>query len=147
MDRKQRQAAAERMTRAATLKMAFFGAAFLVWQILFFTILPDQSPSLRKVDIVRTVAFLAWSLALLLLFATGGTMFRARQIREFVNDERTQALRATSYRIGFWAMIAACFAAYAASMMIELRGLIVAHLLLSTGIIAVLGSQLILERR
>jgi hypothetical protein len=147
MDRREMEAAAERIQRGALRKMALFGAAFLIWQILYFTIFPDPDQGVRTVDIVRTAALLVWSLALLLLFATGGGAFRGRQLRRFLDDERARALRATAYRNGFWTMVAICILAYVATMLTTIRAADLAHICLSAGILSVLLSQVVLERR
>lgn len=147
MDKRESQAAAERIGRSTITKMAVFAAAFLVWQILYFTVFPDPGDTLRRVDIVRTAAFLAWSVALLRLFATGGGVFRPRDVRRFLDDERTQAMRAAAYRVGFWVMIGICFLAYIGTMLTPLRAVDLAHVCLSAGVLSVLVSFLVLERR
>ena len=91
-------------------------------------------------------AFLVWVVALLALFATGGAMFRHRRLRPFIDDERAVALRAVSYRAGFWAMIGLCMIGYVATLWLEIRAVDVAHLILSGGVLAVLSTQLVLER-
>lgn len=147
MDKKESQATAERIGRRAVTKMTVFAVAFLVWQILYFAVFPDPGNTLRRVDIVRTVAFLVWSLALLRLFATGGAEFRPRDVRQYLDDERTRALRAAAYRVGFWTMIAICFAAYFATILTSLRAVDLAHVCLSAGVLSVLVSFVVLERR
>lgn len=146
MDDIESEAAAERIQRRALRKMAAFGAIFLVWQILYFSVFPDPGESLRKVDIVRTLAFLVWALALLVLFATGGGAFGPRGVRRFLDDERARALRSIGYRNGFWAMIAICFAAYVATMLTPVRAVDLAHICLSAGVLAVLVTQVRLDR-
>ena len=147
MDRRRSQAAAERIQRSALRKMTVFAIAFLVWQISYFGFFRDTGDSVRAVDIVRTAGFLAWSLALLVLFATGGGALSPRHVRQFLDDELARARRAASYRNGFWTMIATCFLAYVATMVVELRAVDLAHLTLSSGVLSVLVSQVVLDRR
>lgn len=145
-EREQIEAKAARVQRGAIRKMAVFAALFLAWQISYFLFFPDPHSTVRAVDLVRTIAFLAWVLVLLALFATGGAMFQRRKLRPFLDDERAVAIRATAYRSGFWAMIALCVIGYAATLIIDLRAADVVHLVLSGGVLAVLVTQVILDR-
>ena len=126
--------------------MAVSAALFLTWQVLYFAVAPDRDATVRNVDLVRSAGLLAWAGALLALFASGGTLIRRARIRDFLDDERTLALRAASYRTAFWVVIAICFAGYAAGMFTQLRAVDLAHVALSAGVLALLGSYLYADR-
>jgi uncharacterized membrane protein len=145
-ERRDMEEAAERVRRGATKRMILFGALFVIWQAGYFILFPDTDERLRNVDIVRTVAFLAWTLALLALFASGGAILGRRRLRPFIDDERAQAVRSRSYRNGFWAMTAVAFLAYVATMIVSIRAADLAHLTLSAGVLAALISQIMLDR-
>ncbi len=137
---------AERVQRGALRRMLVFAIAFTVWQVSYFTIARPSGNAVRAVDIVRTAGFLVWAAALLLLFASGGAWLAPRKVRAILDDELAQARRAASYRHGFWVMICTCFAGYVASMTTHLTAIDMAHVCLSAGVLAVLVSQLLLER-
>jgi heme/copper-type cytochrome/quinol oxidase subunit 2 len=145
-ERQDTEAEAERIHRGAIPKMAVLALLFLVWQVSYFVMLQDRSDQVRTVDLVRTLAFLIWVIALLALFATGGAMFRFRRLRTFLDDERAVALRATCYRVGFWVMIALCILGYLATLWMRLRAVDAVHLVLSGGVLAVLATQVSVER-
>jgi hypothetical protein len=126
--------------------MVVFAILFLLWQISYFLFFPDLSDRVRTVDVVRTIGFLVWVIALLALFATGGAMFRRRKLRPFLDDERAVALRATSYRAGFWVMITLCIVGYMATLWLSIRAVDVVHLVLSGGVLTVLCTQVTVER-
>jgi len=139
-------AKAERVQRNALRKMALFALLFVLWQVSYFLLLPQPEGPLRSVDLVRTLAFLVWVVALLVLFATGGAMFRRRRLRPFLDDERALVLRATSYRVGFWVMIGLCIIGYIATLAFTIRAMDVVHVVLSGGVLAVLTTQVTLDR-
>jgi Flp pilus assembly pilin Flp len=145
-EREAAEADAERVRRHANWKMAIFSVLFLLWQISYFLLLPNRGEAVRSVDIVRTLGFLVWVIALLMFFATGGAMFKRRKLRRFLDDERAVAVRATSYRAGFWAMIALCIIGYVATLGSAIRAVDVVHLVLSGGVLAVLSTQVFIER-
>lgn len=137
---------AERVQRGALRKMALFGAAFMLWQISYFTLARPVGDTLRAVDIVRTAGFLVWSAALPMLFAKSGAAFLPRAVRAIVDDELAQARRAIGYRNGFWAMTLVNFAGYLSTMAFQLKAVDLAHIGLSAGVLTVLATQLWLER-
>jgi hypothetical protein len=139
-------AKAERVGRNAVRKMALFAILFVLWQASYFLLFPQPGGAVRTVDVVRTLAFLVWVVALLALFATGGAMFRRRALRRFLDDERAVALRAAAYRAGFWVMVGLCILGYVATLWLTVRAVDVVHLVLSGGVLAVLATQVMLER-
>ena len=146
MDRDETEAEADRVRRGGIRKMALFAVLFLLWQVSYLLVFPDQGDRVRTVDVVRILAFLVWVVALLALFVTGGAMFRYRRLRPFMDDERAVALRAKGYRAGFWVMIGLCILGYIATLWLTIRAVDVAHLVLSGGVFAVLVTQVMVER-
>lgn len=138
---------AERIQRAAIRKMTVFAIAFVIWQLSYFTIArPPAGETVRNVDIVRTIGFLGWSAALLLLFAKGGGALAPKPVRAIIDDELARAQRAIAYRNGFWAMTLVNFLGYILAMTTQLRPIDLAHIGLSAGVLTVLVSQVLLAR-
>ena len=140
------EAEADTIQRKGVRKMAAFTLLFVVWQIAYFILLRDRADHVRTVDVVRTVGFLFWVGALLGLFVTGGAMFKHRRLKPYLQDELSLALQATCYKFGFWAMVTLCIVGYVVTLWMPLRGIDVAHLVLSSGVLAVLGMRVALER-
>src|SRR5688572_18837769 len=106
------------------------GFMFVIWQLAYFVIFPP-APALRRVDIVSSLGFLAWAAALLLLVATGGGAFRAREVREILQDELARARRAVAYQNAFWAVMLVSLAGYVAAHFTQLPARLLAHVSLS----------------
>jgi hypothetical protein len=143
----QKEAEAERVERSGVRKMAVLAVLFAIWQVSYFILSTRPGENVRTVDVLRTLGFLLWVAALLTLFATGGAMFRRRRLQPFVDDERAVALRAVAYRSGFWVMICLCILGYLATLWLTLAAVDVAHVVLSAGVLTVLSTQVMLERR
>ncbi|HEX9933543.1 MAG TPA: hypothetical protein VGB08_11935 [Allosphingosinicella sp.] len=126
---------ADRIARRTQRILWASGLAFLVWQIGYFALYRDPPPTTRNVDKVRTIAFLAWCAALLLLVASGGGAFAGRKVRALLDDELARARRGEAYRNGFWAMILIAFAGYVAAHVTAIGALTLAHVGLSAGVI------------
>jgi len=146
-ERQQTEAEAEQVQRAAIRRMAVFAGIFMVWQACYFLVFSDPGEHVRAVDVVRTVGLLAWVIALLGLFVSGGAWRGRRRLRSFLNDERAMALRAESYRAGFWMMVVICMLGYIATLWFTIRAVDVAHLVLSGGVLALLLTRVLAERR
>jgi hypothetical protein len=127
--------AAERIERKTQRILWAAGLAFVVWQIAFFLLYLDGPPIGRSVDAVRSLAFLAWCAALLVLVATGGGAFASPAVKEVLDDELSRARRATAYRNGFWAMIVFAYGGYLLAHLTALGPLVVAHAVLSGGVV------------
>lgn len=145
-ERRERQAQAEKVQRMGHRQMVVFSILFALWQLTYFLLFPDLDEGVRAVDLVRTVGFLVWVVALLALFATGGAMFRRRRLRPFLDDERAVAIRAAAYRVGFWVMIGLCILGYIATLWLTIRSVDVVHLVISGGVLGVLTTQVVLDR-
>ncbi|HZG10320.1 MAG TPA: hypothetical protein VEZ70_15220 [Allosphingosinicella sp.] len=126
---------AERIERRTQRILWASGLAFLAWQIAYFVLYRDPPPMARNVDRIRSIAFLVWCAALLLLVASGGGAFSGRKVRALLDDELARARRAEAYRNGFWAMIAIAFLGYAAAHFTAVATLTLAHLGLSAGVV------------
>jgi len=140
--------AAERIQRKAQRILWASGLLFLLWQFAWFAFYAAQpQDSLRNVDKVRGLGFVAWSAALLFMLASGGGALAGRRVREILDDELAQARRATAYRFGFWAMILVAFAGYALAHLTDVPALLLAHLVLSAGVLAAVLTVAALGRR
>jgi cation transport ATPase len=70
----------------------------------------------RLVDQVKISAWFVWSIALLVVLATGGGFFKGREVRALMNDESTRAHRAEAFVWGFWAAMAGAILLYGLTM-------------------------------
>ena len=122
------------------------GFMFVIWQLAYFVVFPPP-PALRSVDIVSSLGFLAWAAALLMLVATGGGAFRAREVREILQDELARARRAVAYQNAFWAVMLVSLAGYVAAHFTELPARLLAHVSLSVGVVVAVATVSYLNRR
>lgn len=139
---------AERIQRRRTRVILAEGVLFIGMQVNFLaTSHADLGQPWRRVDMVRLPATLAWAAVLLLLVGTGGAWFRGRAVRALLDDESTVEHRRRALAAGFWAAMAATFAAYVLAMIQPLRLVEALHLILSAGIGVALVRFAMLERR
>jgi len=120
---------------------------FVIWQISYFVIFNEPAGSLRPVDAVASVGFVAWGGALLMLVATGGGAFRNRQVREILDDELAQAERGVAYQNAFWAVMVVSLGGYVAGHLTQVPGRTLAHVSLSAGVIVAATTIAWLSRR
>jgi hypothetical protein len=126
---------ADRIERRTQRVLWTSAVAFLVWQLCFIALYGGGIPTGRTVDAVRAFAFLGWCVALLLLIATGGGVFRNRAVRELLDDELVRARRAAAYRNGFWAMIIISLLGYGLAHLTSIGALTLAHAGMSAGVV------------
>jgi hypothetical protein len=127
------------------LKMS--GLMFLTWQISFFTIFNQHPDHLRTVDIVARAGYLAWACALLMLIATGGGWYGNADVRAILDDELARAHRASAYRNAFWTVIAVSLVAYVSTHVIDIPAQVIAHIVLSAGVLVAVGTLVFLRRQ
>ena len=125
---------AERLGRKRARLLPLFAILFLTQQTLFFS--DPGTNGARPVDYVRVAGWLAMSVVLLLVLATGGYWFRSAEVRALMNDEATRAHRADAFRFGFFAAMIACIGLYLVSFYDALGGREALHLVMSCGIAA-----------
>jgi hypothetical protein len=123
------------------------GAMFLIWQLAYFVVFTPPPGPPRSVDVVRALALVAWCGALLMLLATGGGAFRAREVREILDDELARAHRAQAYQNAFWALMALGLAAYVAAQFTVIDGRLLAHAIVSAGVLVAVATGAYLNRR
>jgi hypothetical protein len=120
---------------------------FLIWQLAYFVVFTPPPGPPRSVDVVRTLALVAWCGALLMLLATGGGAFRAREVREILDDELARAHRAQAYQNAFWTLMALGLAAYVAAQFTVIDGRLLAHAIVSAGVLVAVATRVYLNRR
>ncbi|HEU0098624.1 MAG TPA: hypothetical protein VFQ67_07595 [Allosphingosinicella sp.] len=101
---------ADRLSRRRARQVPVLAILFLSGQAIF-ALGPDDPA--RAVDQVKVAAWLVWALALLLLLATGGGLFRSKKVRALMDDEATRAHRAKAYAVGFWLAVGTAIGIYA----------------------------------
>jgi hypothetical protein len=83
----------------------------------------------------------------MMLLATGGFLFRGRNVRDLLNDETSRLNRLASQALGFWVTIVTALAVYIESIFDPLtlnEGL---HIIVTLGVGAALISFAMRERR
>ncbi len=123
------------------------GAMFVIWQIAYFVVFTPPPGPPRTVDIVRIIALVAWCGALLLLLATGGGVFRHRDVREILDDELVRAQRAQAFQNAFWAVMLVGLVAYVAAQFTVVDARLLAHVILSAGVVVAVTTRAYLDRR
>lgn len=120
---------------------------FAIWQLGYFVVFTPPPGPPRTVDIVTTLALVAWCGALLMLLATDGGAFRHRDVREILDDELARAQRARAYQNAFWAVMLVGLAAYAAAQFTALDARLLAHAIVSSGVLAAVATRAWLNQR
>lgn len=135
---------AERGTRRRARVLIVSAILFLAMQGTYY----GNFQSGRTVDQIKISAWLVWALALLVVLATGGGLFRGREVRALMNDESTLAHRASAFSWGFWAAMAGAVLLYGLTMIepgTSARDAV--HLILTFGVGVAILRFAILERR
>lgn len=135
---------AERLSRRRARMLPVMGVLFLSGQSIF-AIGPDDPT--RTVDQVKVAAWLVWALALLLLLATGGGVFRSKRVRALMDDEATRAHRNRAYAVGFWVAIGTSIGIYALTAFDTVMPREAIHIILTAAVAGALLTFGALERR
>lgn len=135
---------AERLSRRRARMMPVMAVLFLSGQTIF-AIGPDDPT--RTVDQVKVAAWLVWAMALLLLLATGGGVFRSKGVRALMDDETTRSHRARAYAVGFWLAVCTSVAIYALTAFDTVMPREAIHIILTISLAGALVTFGILERR
>ena len=123
------------------------GALFLVWQVGYFILFSRPAGTMRRVDMVAAAGFLAWSAALLMLVATGGSAFRSQAVREILQDERARAHRAAACEAAFWAVMLVSAIGYIAAQFAPVSSGALAQITLSAGVLTAVATLARLNRQ
>jgi hypothetical protein len=100
---------ADRLSRRRSRLIPAMAILFLSGQAIYA--IGPHDPS-RAVDQIKVAAWLAWTVALLFLLATGGGLFRSREVRALLDDEATRAHRGRAYAVGFWLAVLTAMGIY-----------------------------------
>jgi len=133
---------AERMGRARSRIFFVLAIVFFAGQSLYFT-----SSPLTRDSHARVGAWLILVVLILMLPATGGFLFRGRNVRDLLNDETSRLNRLASQALGFWVTIITALVVYVESIFDPLslnEGL---HIIVTLGVGAALISFAVRERR
>ena len=135
---------AEQLSRRRMRALPGLAAIFISQQAIFVV---NKVEGERLVERVQIGAWLALSLALLLLLATGGGYIYSKRVRDLANDEVTRANRQLAAAAGFWAAMIAAIALYVLDLIDPISGRDAAHITLTAGIATALLRFGLLERR
>ena len=138
---------AARLSARANRILISSGLMFVIWQAVYFVVFTPPPGPPRNVDIVWTLALVAWCGALLMLLATGGGAFRDREVREILDDELARAQRAQAYQNAFWAVMLIALAAYVAAQFITVDARFLAHAIVSAGVVVAVVTRAYMDRR
>jgi len=145
--RQELHALAFRIERRTDRILVASGAMFAVWQLAFFTVVHSPTRPVRTVDVVGTTGLLAWAGALLMLIATGGGAFRAKEVQEILNDELAKAQRSRAFQNAFWTLMFVAFGGYVITAFVDLPARLLAHVSLSAGVLSAVLTLVYLRRR
>jgi hypothetical protein len=68
-------------------------------------------------------------------------------VRAILADELARSHRADAYRNAFWSLIVIALAAYAATQLVEMSAHLLAHIMLSAGVLVAVATLAFLRRR
>ncbi|HYJ30148.1 MAG TPA: hypothetical protein VEW25_07400 [Allosphingosinicella sp.] len=136
---------ADRLSRRRSRVIPLLALLFISGQAMYFGNVVAEP--MRNVDAVRIGAWLVWALALLLLLATGGGLFRSKSVRALMEDDVTVENRRRGIAFGFWTAMLTAVALYPLSMVEDLSAREAIHIILTFGIGAALLRFAVLERR
>ena len=140
--------AAERLGRRRARMLPVLAILFLTQQLSFFLSENERSSEvIRNVDHVKFGAWLVLSLVLLAALYTGGFWFRAREVRDLMNDEITRQHRAQALSLGFLVAMLTAIALYVVDMAEPVGTRVAIHVVVTLGIGAALIRFGTLERR
>ncbi len=134
---------AERLSRRRVSMFVAMTALLTVQQTAFFS----QTATGRTVDYVRTGAWVLLVGALLAGLLTGGYWLKPRAIRALMDDEVTQANRASAVSLAFTASMAMAIVLFVLAPPLALTAREAIHLIVSTGIVVGMFRFGQLERR
>src|SRR4051812_34247536 len=107
---------AEKLQKRRLVLMMLFPILYAAQQGPFWASRLDAAGPLRNADKVQVTAYVFWTVALLVLLATGGGLGRSKAVRELLSDEVTRDNRGKAYAAGFWALILGGLGLYFASL-------------------------------
>ena len=136
----------ERLVRRRARIMPTMAAVFVAQQAIYFSG-PRMDDGRRLVNYIAISGWLMMSTVLLVMLATGGTLFQSAAVRALANDESTRANRAAGFSVGFLATMVSAIGLYVLSLFEPLSARETIHLLMSIGIAAALLRFGLLERR
>jgi high-affinity Fe2+/Pb2+ permease len=134
---------AEKLSRRRASMLFGITVLFLAQQAAYFS----QPPAERAVDYVRIGAWMLLAATLLAALLTGGFWLKPRAVRALMDDDVTQANRASALKLGFALSMATAIALYVLAIPLGLSAREVIHVIVSTGLVAGLLRFGLLERR
>jgi hypothetical protein len=136
----------ERLVRRRARIMPMMAAVFVAQQAIYFSG-PRMDDGRRLVNYVAISGWLMMSTVLLVMLATGGSLFQSAAVRALANDESTHANRAAGFSLGFLATMVSAIGLYVLSLFEPLSARETIHTLMTIGIAAALIRFGMLERR
>jgi Flp pilus assembly protein protease CpaA len=100
---------ADRLSRRRAWLLPALAIVFLSGQAIYAL---GPNGASRSVDQLKVAAWLLWATVLLFLLATGGSLFRSREVRALMDDETTREHRRRAYSVGFWIAVATAMGIY-----------------------------------
>jgi hypothetical protein len=135
---------ADRLSRRRARLLPVLAILFCSGQAIYA--LGPRSPS-PTVDQLKVGAWLLWAATLLFLLATGGGIFRSREVRALMDDETTRQHRGRAYAVGFWIAVAVSMGIYLLTAFDGVKPRESIHVIVTAAIFGALMTFGILEHR
>lgn len=133
---------ADRLMRRRARVMPAMAVLFISQQATYFSFSSTSNAAHFKI-----VAWLVLTSVLLVLLATGGSVFRSAHIRALMNDETTRAHRAHALVWGFWATMVSGLLLYVLTVFDVVNSGSSIHIMMTAGIATALVSFGLKERK
>jgi len=136
---------ADRLNRRRARMLPVLALFLLIQQSAFF----GAGDGMRSVDMVRNGAWVVLTGVILAALLTGGFWFHSRDVRRLMEDDVTQANRASALALGFGLAMATAIALFALEAFApgSASAREVIHIVVSVGLVAALLRFALLERR
>ncbi|MCA1935493.1 MAG: hypothetical protein LDL37_08575 [Asticcacaulis sp.] len=135
VDNEKRIEQAERQRLWRRLLLAINGVTYFAWigsQGLHQTGLFGWSP--QQWSLIQTLSWPIWATSLAGVFVQMAWLRRNRQVTRLIDDERTAYVTRYAYQGGYWGLLLAVAAVYAATFFTQVDARVVLPLLLATGV-------------
>ena len=104
-------ARAEKLTTRRARMATVLGIVFVATQ----TASLETDAALSRPELIGAAAWVVWTMAFIMLLATGGGLIRSAQVRALMNEETTRANRLHAIAAGFGIALATALVAYIAT--------------------------------
>ncbi len=137
----------ERLSHIRRIMMMVGAGSFLAWQ------LPMMDKSERLADsaaglggLVSLTGFAIWIATLVYLVGPWSRFSTSKDVNAALNDELVRANRQRAYMVSYAAMMLGAVSLFILSLFVPAKGIEVAHIIMTIGVVAPMFSFAVLER-